>query len=102
MPVVISDAYDDYIPLFDTFLQLEDYGIRIPERDFLRNPIQTLNDAITSLLTNPHELQKKIDGLALVQRIIVLEDPQPLFVNAFVKETIAVQTTTTTRRRRQQ
>ena len=43
-----------------------------------------------TLLSLPEtELRRKIEGLALLQRIIVLDHEQPLFVPAFVRKTLA-------------
>ena len=51
------------------------------------NAIMTLTDL---------ELRNKIHGLALLQRVIVLDHQSPLFIPAFVHETIARQHDTST------
>mmetsp|Transcript_21207 Transcript_21207/g.44424 ORF Transcript_21207/g.44424 Transcript_21207/m.44424 type:complete len:527 (+) Transcript_21207:147-1727(+) len=89
IPVIVSDALPYYQPVIRSLLRYDDFSILINEAQFLSNPAETLNNAILSL--SDDELKQKIDGLALVQRILSLDHPSPLFVPAFVHETVARQ-----------
>ena len=95
MPLVVSDALEAYAPLFRSWLRYDDFAVRVPEADFAHNPAQALEQASSRLSTR--QMQQKLDGLALVQRILVLDDdhhltsPSSLFVPALVKEIMASQ-----------
>lgn len=88
MPVIISDALPYYHPMFRSFLTYQDFSIVVSEQEFVKDPVQTLSKA-----TNLSEaaMQQKVGGLALLQRILVLDHPLPLFVPAFVQEVVASQ-----------
>ena len=86
MPLIVSDALPYYQPIFRSLLKYEDFSIVIDEGKFLLRPAEELNDAIKSLSRN--ELKARISGLALLQRILVLDHPRSLFVPAFVHETV--------------
>jgi hypothetical protein len=91
MPVIVSDMLPYFQPMFrSTLLKLEDFAVVVSERDFLDSPAQTLNRATTTDLSE-QELRSKLEGLALVQRMLVLDHPASLFVPAFAKETLASQ-----------
>ena len=89
MPVIVSDALPMYQPIFRSLLRYEDFSIVVDESAFLLQPAGTLNNAIKSLPIE--ELKSKISGLALVQRMLVLDHPRSLFVPAFVHETVTRQ-----------
>ena len=89
IPVIVSDALPYYQPMFRSILQYNDFSISISEAEFLFNPAETINEAITSM--SDADLRSKLEGLALLQRIVVLDHASPLFVPAFVHETIARQ-----------
>lgn len=89
MPVIVSDALPMYQPIFQSLLGYKDFSIVVDEAAFLLQPAGTLNNAIK--LLSIEELRSKISGLALVQRMLVLDHPRSLFVPAFVHETVARQ-----------
>ena len=89
MPLIVSDALPMYQPIFRSLLRYQDFSIVVDEAAFLLQPAATLNNAIKSLPIE--ERKSKISGLALVQRILVLDHPRPLFVPAFVHETVTRQ-----------
>ncbi|KAL7465678.1 hypothetical protein ACHAXS_006000 [Conticribra weissflogii] len=85
LPVIISDSLPFYQPLFNTLLRYEDFAIMIDETSFLKDPSGTLNSAVTSL--SEADLRGKLCGLSAIQRILALDHPSSLFVEAFVHET---------------
>jgi hypothetical protein len=89
MPVIVSDALPMYQPIFQSLLGYEDFSIVVDEAAFLLQPARTLNNAIK--LLSFEELKSKISGLALVQRMLVIDHPRSLFVPAFVHETVTRQ-----------
>lgn len=88
IPIIISDMWKYFAPVYRSFLSFEDYTIVIDEQEFLKDPAGSLNSAIN--LTNI-QLQDKVQALALAQQMILIDHPQSLFVQAFIRETIASQ-----------
>ena len=83
VPVVISDYYPAFGAPFSSIIAMEEYSIMIPEAEFLANPAQSL----LSLRNIPLEiLEKKIQGVQYVQRILFPDHPQTLFVPAYLKQ----------------
>ena len=65
---------------------MSDFAVLVDEMAYIRNPAQTLSDVILNLTAN--ELQAKINGVNLVQRLILPQHPQSLFVQAFGHEVL--------------
>lgn len=90
LPVIVSDALEAYAPLFRSWLRLEDFALRVPEHDFARHARDALVRAVHGV--SPRVWEQKLQGLALIQRIVVLDHPSPsLFVPALVRELLASQ-----------
>jgi hypothetical protein len=85
IPVVVSDYYPVYSPILKSTLNLHDFCIFISERDFLRDPVGSMN--VLRNLTNA-EIQEKIDAMAFAQKVALHDHPESLFVPAFVKEAV--------------
>jgi hypothetical protein len=85
MPIIVSDSLPYYQPMFRSLLKYEDFSIMVDEKEYLLQPSKSLKNAINSLTLE--ELQSKVNGLALLQRILVLDHPKSLFIPAFVHET---------------
>ena len=88
IPLVISNMWPRYAPIFKSFLNMTNYAVLVDENQFLHNPVATLVQA-TNMTTV--ELQAKIEGLNLVRRMILPHLPSSLFVEAFARETVASQ-----------
>lgn len=86
LPVIVSDTLPYYNPCMRSQIAMSDYAIFIPEQVFILDPAGSINRAIN--LTEA-KLRKKLRGLALMQRMIALDHPQSIFVEAFSRETIA-------------
>ena len=65
---------------------MSDFAVLVDEMMYLRNPTETLNRVILNLTAE--ELQAKINGVNLVQRLILPQHPQSLFVQAFGREVL--------------
>lgn len=91
LPIVVSDSLPGFQQLYHHVLQYDDFSVTVSEDDFLMNPIQSLDDAILFLLSDPVALQTKMNGLRLMQRIITCDQPDSLFVPAFAKEIVLTQ-----------
>jgi len=114
IPVVVSDIWEYYSPIFRSQIHFNDFCVVVDEMTYLVDPIGTMNDAIDNLSEN--DLRSKIGTLAVVQRMLIPDDQldavvQPeegqnrtsgspsssssssstssLFVHAFIKETLA-------------
>jgi hypothetical protein len=87
VPVIVSNSLPHYQPLFRSLIGFDEFSIIINETDFLSAPAESLNNAIHSLSQN--EEKELVQGLELLQRLLILDHPQSLFVPAFVHETIA-------------
>jgi hypothetical protein len=83
IPVVISDVYPIYAPIFKSTLNMHDYCIFIDEEKFIRDPQAELNKL---QLLSTAEIKTKVDALAFAQRVILPDHPESLFVPAFLKE----------------
>ena len=94
LPVIVSDALWAYAPLFPSWLQphWQQLALVVPEADFLRlGAMASLEQALAAC--SPTVLQAKLQALALVQRILVLDHPATsLMVPALVREIVASQT----------
>jgi Exostosin family len=88
IPLVISDMWPLYAPIYKSFLNMNNYAIMVDEEQFLQNPGAALL-RVTNLTND--DLQAKIDGLNLVRRLILPNMPDSLFVEAFARETVASQ-----------
>jgi hypothetical protein len=86
IPVVVSDFYPIYAPSFPSTLDMEDYSIFIPERDFIRDPA---GEVLKLLNLGEDEIRRKLEGLAFAQKVVVMDHPESLFVQAFLKESMA-------------
>eukprot|EP00563_Minutocellus_polymorphus_P018294 CAMPEP_0197716056 /NCGR_PEP_ID=MMETSP1434-20131217/1084_1 /TAXON_ID=265543 /ORGANISM="Minutocellus polymorphus, Strain CCMP3303" /LENGTH=262 /DNA_ID=CAMNT_0043300361 /DNA_START=772 /DNA_END=1560 /DNA_ORIENTATION=+ len=86
IPIVISDMLPSYAPIFRSLLKMEDYAILLKEEDFISDPVGTLNNA--SILSN-FSINKFLNGIKIVQRMILPDHPHSLFVPAFCHETVA-------------
>lgn len=89
MPLIVSNSLPFYQPMFRSLLRYEDFSIMVEEEEFVSSPSESLKNAISTL--TEEELKKKIHGLSLLQRILVLDHPKSLFISAFVHETITRQ-----------
>jgi hypothetical protein len=67
-------------------IAVSDYAIIIPEREFVSDPAGSINRATN--LTEP-ELRQRLAGLAWIQRLVIVDHPRSLFVEAFSQETMA-------------
>ena len=85
IPVVISDVYPLYAPIFKSTLNMHDYCIFLDEEKFIHNPQAELNKL---QLLSMAEIEAKMDALAFAQRVILPDHPESLFVPAFLKEAI--------------
>lgn len=88
IPVVISDMWEYYQPVFRSFLTLDTFAVQVPEQSFLANPSETLNNATKIPETL---LRRKIEALNIVQRLLMQDHVNSLFVPAFSQETLASQ-----------
>jgi Exostosin family len=90
IPVIVSNAMPYWAPVFRSMINLQDYAVMVDEKEFLQYPAIALNQAIQNL--TDHDIEQKIAGLNLVQRLILPDEPDSLFVAAFAHETMASQT----------
>lgn len=86
IPVIISDFLPFYSPAFKSLMPMQSYAVVVDEFQYLQNPIQTLNQAISNLTLQ--DILSKIDGVNLMQRLIMPHHPQSLFVQAFGREAL--------------
>mmetsp|Transcript_4999 Transcript_4999/g.12674 ORF Transcript_4999/g.12674 Transcript_4999/m.12674 type:complete len:376 (+) Transcript_4999:524-1651(+) len=110
IPVVVSDIWEYYSPIFRSQIRFDDFCVVVDEMTYLVDPVGSLNDAIDNL--SEDDLKSKIETLAVVQRMLLPDEQiqvavQPggdqnrtsgssssssqssLFVHAFIKETLA-------------
>jgi hypothetical protein len=87
IPVVIADCLPVYAPVFKSILNMSDYAIILDEKTFVEDPEGEL---LKLLDLTEEEIQGKIRHLAFAQRIMMMDHPESLFVEAFLYE--AVQT----------
>jgi hypothetical protein len=85
IPVVVSDFYPIYAPSFPLTLNMEDYCIFIREADFIRDPV---GEVLKLMELSEHEIQRKLRGIAFAQKVVVMDHPESLFVQAFLKESL--------------
>lgn len=86
IPAVVSDTMPYYAPAFRSLIQMSDYAVMVNEFDYLRHPAQTLNDVILNLTQN--DIQAKINGVNVMQRLIMPQHPNSLFAQAFGREAL--------------
>ena len=86
VPIIASDLYQAFAPMFRSFLNFSDYAIMIDEESLLENPATAINAAIANA-----DVESLLDGLRIVQRFMVADHPQSLLVEAFCAETLASQ-----------
>mmetsp|Transcript_10661 Transcript_10661/g.16224 ORF Transcript_10661/g.16224 Transcript_10661/m.16224 type:complete len:496 (-) Transcript_10661:237-1724(-) len=86
IPLIVSDPLPFYQPLYERTLQYDDFALIIREDDFLMDPIGSLDTAVSSL--SPANIMHKLEGLRLLQRIIAVDQPGSLFVQAFSREIV--------------
>ena len=85
IPVVISDFYPMYAPSFPSTLKMEDYCVFIPEDDFIRDPAKEL---LRLMDLSEGAIRRKLEGLAFAQKVVLIDHPESLFVQAFLKESL--------------
>jgi hypothetical protein len=83
LPVIVSDYYEEYAPIFRSTLRLHDVAIFISEHEFLTRPVESL-DKLRQW--SEHDLKVKLQVLNMAQRIVLPDHPESLFVPAFLKE----------------
>jgi hypothetical protein len=88
IPVVVCDSYPLYAPTFKSSVNMRDYAIFIPEKDFLQDPLRELHK-LTDLTET--EIREKVEALAFAQRVMLPDHPESLFVPAFLKESLMAQ-----------
>lgn len=86
IPVVVSDMLPYYSPVFRSLLDMDDYAVMVDEFAYLANPTKALTEAIYNLTL--HDIQSKLNGVNLMQRLIIPNHPKSLFVQAFGRETL--------------
>jgi hypothetical protein len=88
IPVLVSDTYPIYAPPFPATLRdMKDYCIFIREDYFLENPLVALSSSLQNL-TEP-TIRQKLEALAWAQRVLLVDHPESLFVEALVTEGMA-------------
>eukprot|EP00560_Eucampia_antarctica_P002408 CAMPEP_0197833446 /NCGR_PEP_ID=MMETSP1437-20131217/19074_1 /TAXON_ID=49252 ORGANISM="Eucampia antarctica, Strain CCMP1452" /NCGR_SAMPLE_ID=MMETSP1437 /ASSEMBLY_ACC=CAM_ASM_001096 /LENGTH=745 /DNA_ID=CAMNT_0043437515 /DNA_START=131 /DNA_END=2368 /DNA_ORIENTATION=+ len=85
IPLIISDALPVFQSLYSKTLQYDDFALIVKEEDFLKDPIGSLDKAIS---LSPTELLQKLEGLRLMQRIVTADQSDSLFVPAFAREIV--------------
>ena len=85
IPLVISDALPVFQSYYSKTLQYDDFALIVKEEDFLKDPIGSLDKAIS---LSPTELLQKLEGLRLMQRIVTADQFDSLFVPAFAREIV--------------
>ena len=85
IPVVISDFYPAFAPSFPSTLKMEEYCIFIPEDDYIRDPAAEL---LKLMYLSEEEIRRKIEALAFAQKVVLMDHPESLFVEAFLKESL--------------
>jgi hypothetical protein len=85
IPVVISDFYPAFAPSFPSTLKMEEYCIFIPEDDYIRDPSAEL---LKLMYLSEEEIRRKIEALAFAQKVVLMDHPESLFVEAFLKESL--------------
>ena len=86
MPLVISDSLPAFQPLYSKTIQYNDFAVIVKEDNFIKDPIRSLDGAVSSL--SEDDLQRKLEGLRLMQRIVACDQPDSLFVPAFAREIV--------------
>lgn len=89
IPVIISDDYQMYGGPFKSSMSTTDFAIYIKESSFLADPLEELrklqhlsDDVVKEMLSH----------LSIAQRILMLDHPQSLFVEALLREAVASRT----------
>lgn len=85
MPLIVSDVLPVFQSLYPKTLQYNDFAVMVQEEDFLVDPIGSLDRAI--MLPKP-EIEEKLEGLRLMQRIESADQSDSLFVPAFAREVV--------------
>lgn len=85
MPIIISDILPQYQALFTKSLQYDDFAVIVKEDDFLKDPLGSLNEVVS---LSSVELNRKIEGLRLMQRIMATDQKDSLFVTALAREIV--------------
>lgn len=83
IPVVVNEMLPFFAPIFRSQLNITDYAILVHEEEFLRDPAGTLNRATEM---SDAELDRLLQGLHVIQRFVVPDHPESLFVEAFLAE----------------
>ena len=86
IPVVVSDFLPYYSPVFRSLVQMSDYAVLVDEMQYVNQPAATIRNAIFNLTVA--DLQAKINGVNMVQRLILPQHEQSLFVQAFGYEAL--------------
>jgi hypothetical protein len=87
IPVVVSDYYEEYAAPFKSTLSMHDFCFILDEQKFLADPTKEL----LVLKSLPDEVIKaKLLNLTLAQQVVLPDHQHSWFVNAFLKETLAV------------
>lgn len=89
IPVIVSDAYPVYAPPFSSTLDMKDYCIFIQEDVFLENPLRALVSSLQSL--TDAMIRKKLMALGWAQRVVLVDHPDTLFVQALLTEVMEKQ-----------
>jgi len=83
IPVIVSDDYEEYAGPLKSSLSLKDFCIFIKEADFLLDPLTELQKLLAIEKKNIINL---LQMLEMVQRIMLPDHLNSLFVPAFLKE----------------
>ncbi|OEU07730.1 hypothetical protein FRACYDRAFT_250754 [Fragilariopsis cylindrus CCMP1102] len=69
MPVIVSDQLPYYQTIYiNTFPDWNDFALVVPEDIFLADPVGSLDAAVDDLMQSKLVLERKIEGLRLLQR----------------------------------
>ena len=83
IPVVVSDAFPEYAPTLRSSVNMKDYAIFIPEKDFMKDPKKELSK-LTEI--KEVEIRERLLSLSWAQRVLIPDHPESLFVPAFLHE----------------
>jgi hypothetical protein len=85
IPVVISDMYPTFAPSFPSTLKMGEFCIFISEAEYILDPAKEL---LKLMDLSEEEIRRKIEGLAFAQKVVLMDHPESLFVEAFLKESL--------------
>ena len=86
MTLVVLDGLPFFWPLDSETLEYDKFVLLVKEEEFLKDPIGSLDAAVSAL--SFVDLKRKLGGLRLMQRIVVADRSDSLFVPAFAREIV--------------